>query len=167
MSRIATLCFVTLALLSSAAFASAATETENPVFSSYETIRQALLHDTLDGIDDAAKSLAASSKKLSSSTEDATAKKSLDAVATHSAKMISAADIEAARGVFGDLSEAMVGYRNTIHGARPIVAKCTMVKKNWLQPDEEIGNPYFGQSMASCGEVVSRDEEPEGANHSH
>jgi hypothetical protein len=158
MSRIAALLLVTLTVLSSAAFASTASTSKNPVFSPYETIRQALLHDTLDGVGDAAKSLAASSKKLSSGADDASAKKSLESVATFSTKMVSASDIETARMIFGDLSEAIIGYRNTVQGTRPIVAKCSMANKQWLQPDDKIGNPYYGQSMASCGEIVSRDE---------
>jgi hypothetical protein len=32
-----------------------------------------------------------------------------------------------------------------------------MHKKSWLQPaGDEIGNPYAGQSMPKCGEVVSK-----------
>jgi hypothetical protein len=30
-----------------------------------------------------------------------------------------------------------------------------MAQQVWLQPKGEIGNPYYGQSMARCGEVVS------------
>jgi hypothetical protein len=30
-----------------------------------------------------------------------------------------------------------------------------MAQKVWLQPKGEIGNPYYGQSMARCGEFVS------------
>jgi hypothetical protein len=29
-----------------------------------------------------------------------------------------------------------------------------MVKKNWLQPDKETRNPYFGSSMLKCGELI-------------
>lgn len=29
-------------------------------------------------------------------------------------------------------------------------------KRSWLRPSEqEIGNPYYGQKMATCGEIVS------------
>jgi hypothetical protein len=29
-----------------------------------------------------------------------------------------------------------------------------MVKKNWLQPDKSVRNPYYGSSMLTCGELV-------------
>ena len=49
----------------------------------------------------------------------------------------------------------MVRYRAEVEGERPAVGYCPMAAKSWLQLDgEEIGNPYYGQSMASCGEVV-------------
>ena len=38
----------------------------------------------------------------------------------------------------------------------PAVAFCSMTQKVWLQPSGEIGNPYYGQSMARCGEFVSQ-----------
>ena len=38
----------------------------------------------------------------------------------------------------------------------PAVAFCSMAQKVWLQPSGEIGNPYYGQSMAWCGKFVSQ-----------
>jgi hypothetical protein len=37
-----------------------------------------------------------------------------------------------------------------------VVVYCAMAEKVWIQPKGEIGNPYYGQSMARCGEVVSK-----------
>ncbi len=34
------------------------------------------------------------------------------------------------------------------------VVFCPMAKKAWIQPEGEIGNPYLGQEMPTCGEVV-------------
>lgn len=31
---------------------------------------------------------------------------------------------------------------------------CPMVKRSWLQPEGDVGNPYFGRKMPGCGNVV-------------
>ena len=33
------------------------------------------------------------------------------------------------------------------------VVNCPMVKKDWVQISEKIGNPYYGKEMATCGEI--------------
>jgi len=65
-------------------------------------------------------------------------------------------DLAATRTAFGELSKPMVRYREMVSGDRPMVVYCPMAKKPWLQPKGEIGNPYFGQSMATCGTIVSK-----------
>ena len=66
-----------------------------------------------------------------------------------------AGSLEESREAFGELSQALVKYRQEIVGPKPVVAYCSMARKVWLQPKGEIGNPYYGQSMATCGEIVS------------
>ena len=64
------------------------------------------------------------------------------------------ADIEAVREKFGALSEAIDTYANGLHLKLPDgvrVAYCPMVKKPWLQKGDTIANPYYGKSMADCG----------------
>lgn len=70
-------------------------------------------------------------------------------------KLAGAGDIAAAREAFFLLSKRLARYREMVGGERPAVAYCPMVKKSWLQPLGEIGNPYHGQSMPRCGEIVS------------
>jgi hypothetical protein len=75
--------------------------------------------------------------------------------------MISAADaiaaatsLEAARDGLYELSKPMVRWREGVaESGRPAVAYCPMHKRSWLQPGEEIGNPYGG--MPRCGSIVS------------
>ena len=52
----------------------------------------------------------------------------------------------------------MVQYRAQVEGDElPVVMYCSMAKKSWLQlAGGEIGNPYYGQSMARCGEAVGQ-----------
>jgi hypothetical protein len=77
-------------------------------------------------------------------------------------EMIVAADaiaaaksLEEARDGFYTLTKPMVRWREGLaQGDRPAVAYCPMHKRSWLQPGEEIGNPYGG--MPRCGSIVSK-----------
>jgi len=33
------------------------------------------------------------------------------------------------------------------------IVNCPMLKKDWVQNSEKIGNPYYGKEMGSCGEI--------------
>ncbi len=131
----------------------------------YEDIRQALLHDSAEGVAVAARHIehllqtleADSGEKAagirSGSENDLRALLPSLQIATSS--LIEAATIADAREAFGALSKAMVQYRQLVPEPGPVVAFCSMAQKVWLQPKGEIGNPYYGQSMARCGEIVS------------
>ena len=153
MSKTASLLLIAFTTLSSFAFAGEPSATDNPAFASYETIRQALLHDKLDGVEDAAKQLATHAQELAVKS-DSTAKEALKTAASTATQLAVAKDIASVRELFGDLSDAMIQYRNTLDGERPLVAYCSMAKEHWLQPTKEIGNPYYGQGMATCGGIV-------------
>jgi len=149
----------------SPAVASAATGFES-LAGPYEAVRQALLHDKMTGVAEQAKLLQQRSQALSKgftpqaagvAADKAPMVKTLLPEVTAAAERLAAAkDLTAARAAFGDLSKPMVRYREVSNGKRPVVAYCPMAKKSWLQPAGEIGNPYYGQSMAKCGDVVSK-----------
>jgi len=132
----------------------------------YEAIRQALLHDTTKDIAAHAKAIAAEAAALTARFDAAKANVSADKTSECTAllpevertanALADAADLESARAAFGDLSKPMVRYREMAGGERPMVVYCPMAKKSWLQPEGDIGNPYYGQKMARCGEVVSK-----------
>ncbi len=72
-----------------------------------------------------------------------------------------AGDIEAIRTTFAPLSENMMSAAKRFGpplGGTLYQVKCSMAFDNqgatWLQPDEQIRNPYFGSMMLQCGEVV-------------
>lgn len=131
---------------------------EDALFGPYETIRQALLHDHMEGVGAAAKSLAQEASSRLTQSTDPEDKKTLAIVTENATKLVSEKDLASARETYYEISKALVRYRETLKGDRPVVVYCSMAKKSWLQPKGEIGNPYYGQSMAKCGEVVSRDE---------
>lgn len=132
----------------------------------YEAARLALLHDKTEGLGEHADEIKATAEQLAAkfSADQAgvpadkadAAKALLPEIAAAAGELAKAGDIAAARDAFYALSQPLVRYREMVAGDRPVVVYCPMAKKSWLQPEGEIGNPYYGQSMARCGEVVSR-----------
>lgn len=119
----------------------------------YYSIQKSLASDTVRGVAPSAAKIADLSRKAAKT--DARAKAPLTALANASAKL-QTADLKAARNGFGDLSDSLIAYlRSTqVKSPPPYQFYCSMVKKNWLQPDREIRNPYYGSSMLRCGELV-------------
>jgi Cu(I)/Ag(I) efflux system membrane fusion protein len=129
----------------------------------YEQIRVQLLNDTLDGVAVAANELHKVAVEKKKTLGGAHAKHSeeshklsviLDEIAAGTETIQKAAGIEGARDGFYEVSKALVRYRNLVNGEDGVVAYCPMVKRSWIQPEGELGNPYKGQTMPTCGEVV-------------
>jgi hypothetical protein len=59
------------------------------------------------------------------------------------------------------LKEARVAFEKLSEKAKKLatgqsgyyVVNCPMLKKDWVQTSEKIGNPYYGKEMATCGEI--------------
>ena len=71
-----------------------------------------------------------------------------------------ATDLETARSAFLELSRGVVDLAEQFgHAAEAAYyrAFCPMVRDNrgasWLQRSKEIRNPFFGESMLTCGEI--------------
>ena len=78
----------------------------------------------------------------------------LEEISGAAAELSAAGDLASARESFFALTRPMAKYRKLAGDERTIVAYCSMVKKAWIQPRGEIVNPYYGQAMPRCGEVV-------------
>ena len=136
------------------------------VLGHYEAVRQALLADRTAGaaghataIEKAVQDLAAGFAAESAGVPAAKAADTqalLPQVAAAAARLAAAKDLDTARISFGELSKPLVRWREMASGPRPVVVYCSMLKKAWLQPPGELGNPYYGQEMPNCGEVVSK-----------
>ena len=112
----------------------------NPaLFSKYEATRQALLKSSLPETQAAAKALAAEATKAKNAK-----------IAEQAAAVAKSPDIAKAQAAFATLSDEMIKLRATASGTRPSVYYCPMVKKSWLQPKGDVGNPY-DKSMQMCG----------------
>jgi len=65
-----------------------------------------------------------------------------------------AADIKLQRKAFKDLSESMYQWLKNNHSSVTLYLDyCPMAKASWLSDRKEIENPYYGQSMLSCGTI--------------
>jgi hypothetical protein len=138
------------------------------VLAAYESVRLALLADTLDGVPAAARRLATDAAALRGALTPAAAgvpaakladvEALLPEVEKAAAALAAATSLTAGRDAFYALSKPLVRWRavggTPATGAWPVVAFCSMAQRSWLQPKGEIGNPYYGQSMATCGELV-------------
>ena len=131
------------------------------VLAPYETVRQALLEDKLEGIAEAAADIRDAGKTFMEEPHEAMPAAELSALEALIPSLVSAAgelaqagDIAVARASFWALTESLMKYRELYADDEVRVAYCPMAQKSWLQPDGEIGNPYYGQSMAECGGFV-------------
>lgn len=127
------------------------------VMKPYEEIREALVSDSLDGVPEAAATIRERVEELrDTSGETIPGEKDLKEIVAAATKLREAENLDAARDAFYELSKPLVRWRQDA-GQGPDVAFCPMKKRSWLQPgDEEIANPYYGQEMPGCGEIVSR-----------
>lgn len=129
---------------------SAATESMRAILVAYERVRVQLSADQIDGIAAAALELQASAKKASTES-----KTDFTAVANNAAMLAQATSIESARSAFGELSRHLIAMLATDKDlARGLhVFECPMVAgyKKWVQPTEDLANPYMGKRMSACG----------------
>jgi len=155
-----------IALLAVLAPSAASAGTFADVLTPYEQVRQALVADDLAAVRKPAAALAEAVADLQEnltaeaagvpSAKLAEVRGSLPAMNEAAGELVAASDLDAARDAFYDLSKPLVRWRQAA-GDGPAVVYCAMKKRSWLQPgDEEVGNPYYGQKMSRCGEVVSK-----------
>lgn len=154
---------IVLVLAASAALAGGPSSFD-VVMEHYEPVRLALIGDSMDGVNFHGEAIAVelraleadfSPERAGASGEAATVVgEKLDEMIAASDAIASAKDLEVARDGLYALSKPMVRWREGVsQNDRPSVAYCPMHKRSWLQPGEEIGNPYGG--MPGCGSIVS------------
>lgn len=139
----------TTAEASTGVLLSAPAEVTKAVFDNYITIQTALAQDSLSGISESANALA--------KAVQADHTKSFPAQISKQAEALSqTTDLAAARQTFKLLSQSLIGYVNTrkMTTGTYYEVYCPMAKAKWLQADKTITNPYMGQTMLQCGQVV-------------
>ncbi|MCA9644648.1 MAG: DUF3347 domain-containing protein, partial [Myxococcales bacterium] len=126
----------------------------------YEDLRSALASDALDGLAGPAKRLeAALSASLQGEDLDTRIRKAIDAAIAGAQEIQGVDGLEDARKAFGALSKQLVAVVATDErlAKGEHVFKCPMADgyAHWMQPTEQLSNPYMGQRMLTCGSEVS------------
>ena len=152
--------------LFAAAAPAAQASTFDRVLEHYEPVRLALLGDSLDGVAEHGRAIAAELESLAAdfSAERAGAsaevapvvRDTLPEMLAAAKTLASATSLEPARDAFYELTKPLVRWREGVPAGngRPAVGYCPMYKRSWLQPGAEIGNPYGG--MPRCGSIVAK-----------
>ena len=153
-----------LLILSTSAAQAAAPSAFDRILDPYEAVRTALTEDHTRGVAEQAEEIRTVLADLAKNPTAAKAGvpaarvdevKALLPELTQAARALSeATTLGAARKAFYELSKPLIRYRSLVSGERPVVAYCPMAKRSWLQSEGDLGNPYHGAAMLTCGEVV-------------
>lgn len=108
--------------------AAALSDSDKQFLAGYEKVRAALAADDLGGAKAAAVDLGNDGAPL--------------------AKSSSLKEARAAFEKLSDKAKQLVAGQGGYY-----VVNCPMLKKDWVQTSEKIGNPYYGKEMATCGEI--------------
>jgi len=122
--------------------------TSQALIAPYLRLQRALAADTLDGVADAARTIA--TEAVMAGSRAATVKVAVNPFAQ-------VEDLSGARDAFGALSDAIIAYVRALDGAIGNgikVVYCPMARKYWLQTGDTIANPYYGKQMAQCGRFI-------------
>jgi len=114
------------------------------MLAAYERVRALLAADQIEGVGEAAHEIEATANAAK-----------YPAIAASAAKLAAASDLEAARVSFADVSREVV----TLLASDKALAKgqhvfeCPMTKgyRKWVQPSQDLENPYMGRKMLACG----------------
>lgn len=131
----------------------------------YEAMRLSLVKDSLTEVADHAEAIEHRMRELAKDFDaeaagvpeekSAACEALLPEVASAAAALAEKESLEEAREALFELSKPMGRYRKLAGIEGSMVVFCSMAKKAWIQPHGEIGNPYMGQAMPTCGEVVA------------
>ena len=113
----------------------------------YLQIQAALAGDSLKGVAAAAAEMAAIAKASDGVVPGV--------VAVQAEALAKTTDIRATREAFKPLSATLI---TALSAKKPqsgqyYEAFCPMANASWIQSGKKIANPYFGASMAGCGEI--------------
>ena len=123
-----------------------ASESLKAIVQSYLALHSQLAMDKMDDLKGPARAIAAQAATLGKGGAE---------LGKAASRLESATDLKTARDAFSALTDAVIaagkaeGWKD-VEGVR--LAFCPMVRRSWLQKDQQIRNPYYGTSMLTCGE---------------
>lgn len=121
----------------------------NAVYQQYQKLTEALTEGNTATAKVAAVAFEAGAKEI----------KDGSALAATAAKISNAADLEAQRITFSSLSDKFIALlkQTGMNSGELYVAYCPMALNDkgasWVSNSKEIRNPYYGESMLTCGSV--------------
>lgn len=121
----------------------------NPVYQHYIHLTTALVNGDIAEAKVEATAIALGSKDLSSGEK----------LTSLAVKIAAATDIEVQRTLLSDLSNDFISKvkQSGLTSGELYVEYCPMALKDkgafWISNQKDIKNPYFGESMLTCGEV--------------
>jgi hypothetical protein len=126
--------------------ASESSEAMNAIVAAYLDIQAQLVADKMDTVAARAHAIGQEAAKMGQPGAP---------IAAAAADLEKAADLKSARQAFGQLRDGVVEAAKTdgwkdVSGLK--LAYCPMVKHTWLQTQDALQNPYYGQAMPGCGE---------------
>ena len=129
-----------------------------PIFEQYLQMQSLLASDDMQGIRESATRIGNLAKKLDASSvsgEHAGHYKNVPSnLAKHASAIENFTDLKAVRKNFKELSKPMAMWAGMSKPKGVDVVYCPMAKASWLQKKGKIRNPYYGQTMLSCGEFI-------------
>jgi hypothetical protein len=163
-NQLSSLLVIVLLLIPGVIWAKTAATSFIELSNHYEAIRQALLTDSMEGVTEHGQGIQDLAQVLLEDFDAAKAsipkqdaanfKTTLEEIQSAASDLSSTDRLTSAREVFFTLTKPMARYRKLTGDQDSVIAYCPMAQKSWIQPEGEIGNPYFGQEMPKCGDVV-------------
>ncbi|WP_461488549.1 DUF3347 domain-containing protein [Pontibacter sp. HJ8] len=133
------------------------------VLESYLKLKDKLVASDAQQVQDEAKTLLALAEKVDAAglegEQKAFAEERLGEVKQSASKLAASADLAAQRGQLELLSEATFALAKAFGASTATLfyQHCPMANNNqgayWLSSEQEIRNPYYGESMLKCGSV--------------
>lgn len=122
------------------------------ILTAYERVRVLLAADEMKGVPEAAREIEGSAKAAG---EASATTPHFAAIATGASKLAAASNLNAARDSFGEVSRHVIALlaSDKALARGQFVFECPMVSgyKKWVQPSEDLQNPYMGKRMLACG----------------
>ena len=133
-----------------------------PVLEAYLIVQEALAADRLEGVGEAARSLATAVARVDASAvtgPEAEFYRAIPEAAASAGEALAAADsLEEARERFLMLSRALAPWARNARPEGIDLVWCSMKPGGWMQRSGAIRNPYYGATMLACGEKVNSRE---------
>jgi Cu(I)/Ag(I) efflux system membrane fusion protein len=146
------------------AISSEAKEALKPLFSNYFEMKDALVDDNFEKAKEAGMMLKSTLEKIDMSLFEDDAHSSWmqqsNTLATALEHINHLNDIKTVRDQFKNISSSIVAIAESFDPVSYslFIQHCPMADSNkgadWLSQEKEIQNPYFGESMLTCGEVT-------------